>query len=90
VLTCSTALSFLTYVTIAPITSTIRDIPTRVVLDVSDGMKRRPGRTRTGFSFVVIFTSFVSGVGRTCPVSSRASPLPDSVQTGRHSRLLEN
>ena len=41
VLTRSTALSFLTYVTIAPITSTIRDIPTEVVLDVSDGMKHR-------------------------------------------------
>lgn len=41
VLTRSTALRFLTYVTIAPITSTIRDIPTEVILDESDGMKRR-------------------------------------------------
>lgn len=41
VLTRSSALRYLTYVTIAPITSTIRDIPTEVVLDEADGMKRR-------------------------------------------------
>ena len=41
VLTRGTALRFLTYVTIAPITSTIRDIPTEVLLDEADGMKRR-------------------------------------------------
>jgi mRNA interferase MazF len=41
VLTRSSALRYLTYVTIAPITSTIRDIPTEVVLDETDGMKKR-------------------------------------------------
>jgi mRNA interferase MazF len=41
VLTRSSALRYLTYVTIAPITSTIRDIPTEVVLDEEDGMKKR-------------------------------------------------
>jgi mRNA interferase MazF len=41
VLTRPSALGFLNQVMVAPITSTIRDIPTEVVLDVSDGMKRR-------------------------------------------------
>jgi len=41
VLTRSSALRYLTYVTIAPITSTIRDIPSEVVLDETDGMKRK-------------------------------------------------
>lgn len=41
VLTRDSALRFLTYVTVAPITSTIRDIPTEVVLDEADGMKKR-------------------------------------------------
>jgi mRNA interferase MazF len=41
VLTRGSALRYLTHVTIAPITSTIRDIPTEVVLDEADGMKRR-------------------------------------------------
>lgn len=41
VLTRTSALRYLTYVTIAPITSTIRDIPTEVILDEHDGMKRR-------------------------------------------------
>lgn len=41
VLTRDSALQFLAYVTIAPITSTIRDIPTEIVLEVADGMKRR-------------------------------------------------
>lgn len=35
----SSALKFLGEVTAAPITSTIRDIPTEVVLDQQDGMK---------------------------------------------------
>ncbi len=39
VLTRSSALQFLGEVTIAPITSTVREIPTEVVLDESDGMK---------------------------------------------------
>jgi mRNA interferase MazF len=41
VLTRDSALRYLTYVTVAPITSTIREIPTEVVLDEEDGMKRR-------------------------------------------------
>ena len=41
VLTRTSALGFLNQVTIAPISSTIRGIPTEVVLDVADGMKRR-------------------------------------------------
>ena len=41
VLTRTSALRYLTYVTIAPITSTIRDIPSEVVIDETDGMKRR-------------------------------------------------
>ena len=40
VLTRDTALEFLDEVTIAPITSRIRDIPTEVVLGVRDGMQR--------------------------------------------------
>ena len=39
VLTRSHALRFLRRVTVAPITSTIRGIPTEVVLEVEDGMK---------------------------------------------------
>ncbi len=39
ILTRQSALSYLNYVTIAPITSTIRSIPTEVVIDESDGMK---------------------------------------------------
>jgi mRNA interferase MazF len=39
VLTRSSALRFLSRVTVAPITSTIRDIPTEVVLGIDDGMK---------------------------------------------------
>jgi mRNA interferase MazF len=38
-LTRSSALRFLTRITVAPITTTIRDIPTEVRLDVDDGMK---------------------------------------------------
>jgi mRNA interferase MazF len=40
VLTRTAALKHLTRVTVAPITSTIRDIPTEVRLDETDGMKR--------------------------------------------------
>lgn len=41
VLTRDAALRFLSRVTVAPITSTVRDIPTEVVLDAEDGMKTR-------------------------------------------------
>jgi mRNA interferase MazF len=40
VLTRDSALAFLTRATVAPITSTIRDIPTEVVLGPDDGMKQ--------------------------------------------------
>lgn len=39
ILTRNSAIKFLGEVTIAPITSTIRDIPTEVFLDQKDGMK---------------------------------------------------
>jgi mRNA interferase MazF len=39
VLTRSTAISYLSTVTVAPITSTIRGVPSEVPLDESDGMK---------------------------------------------------
>jgi len=39
ILTWNSALKFLGEVTIAPITSTIRDIPTEVILDQQAGMK---------------------------------------------------
>ncbi|MBC8182752.1 type II toxin-antitoxin system PemK/MazF family toxin [candidate division KSB1 bacterium] len=39
ILTRSPAIKFLGEVTIAPITTTIRDIPTEVLLDEQDGMK---------------------------------------------------
>ena len=35
------AIRYLTNVTVAPITSTIRDVPSEVVLDVDDGVKTR-------------------------------------------------
>jgi len=38
ILTRDSALDYLNEVMIAPITSTVRDIPTEVVLDVEDGM----------------------------------------------------
>jgi mRNA interferase MazF len=41
VLTRNSALRFLSYCTVAPITSTIRGIPTEIVLNEEDGMKRR-------------------------------------------------
>ena len=40
VLTRDSAISFLGEVTVAPVTSTIRDIPTEVILDESHGMTR--------------------------------------------------
>src|SRR6266542_1310101 len=40
ILTRDSALDFLSEVTIAPITSTIRDIPSEVLLAESDGMQR--------------------------------------------------
>jgi len=40
VLTRASALEFLNEVTVAPVTSRIRDIPTEVVLGVDDGMLR--------------------------------------------------
>jgi mRNA interferase MazF len=40
ILTRSSALEFLAEVTVAPITSTIRDIPTEVLLTSEDGMPR--------------------------------------------------
>jgi mRNA interferase MazF len=39
ILTRDAAVGHLTTVTVAPITSTIRDVPSEVVLDVEDGMK---------------------------------------------------
>lgn len=39
VLTRDSAIGHLSTVTVAPITSTIRDVPSEVVLDVDDGMK---------------------------------------------------
>jgi mRNA interferase MazF len=41
VLTRDVALGYLSTVTVAPITSTIRDVPSEVLLDVEDGMKGR-------------------------------------------------
>lgn len=40
VLTRGSAIRYLSRVTVAPITSTIRDVPSEVRLDVDDGMKR--------------------------------------------------
>ena len=39
ILTRDSAISHLATVTVAPITSTIRDVPSEVVLDADDGMK---------------------------------------------------
>jgi len=39
VLTRDSAIAYLSTVTVAPITSTIRDVPSEVVLDEADGMK---------------------------------------------------
>jgi mRNA interferase MazF len=41
VLTRDSAINYLSTVTVAPITSTIRDVPSEVILDVDDGMKNR-------------------------------------------------
>ncbi|MBV8205462.1 MAG: type II toxin-antitoxin system PemK/MazF family toxin [Acidobacteria bacterium] len=41
VLTRASALAYLSNVTVAPVTSTIRGAPSEVVLDVEDGMKTR-------------------------------------------------
>ena len=41
VLTRESAIGHLATVTMAPITSTIRDVPSEVILDVDDGMKTR-------------------------------------------------
>ncbi len=41
ILTRNSAINFLGEVTIAPITSTIRDIPTEVVLDQKDGVPKK-------------------------------------------------
>jgi mRNA interferase MazF len=41
VLTRDSALAYLSTATVAPITSTIRDVPSEVILDTGDGMKSR-------------------------------------------------
>jgi mRNA interferase MazF len=41
ILTRNSAIRYLTRVTVAPITSTIRGVPSEVVLDIADGMKQR-------------------------------------------------
>jgi mRNA interferase MazF len=41
VLTSDTAIPYLTRVTVAPITSTVRGVPSEVALDIEDGMKGR-------------------------------------------------
>jgi mRNA interferase MazF len=41
VLTRNSAIGHLSTVTVAPITSTVRAVPSEVTLDVDDGMKRR-------------------------------------------------
>lgn len=41
ILTRTSAIAHLSTVTVAPITSTIRDVPSEVVLDLADGMKTR-------------------------------------------------
>ena len=41
ILTRQSAIGHLSTVTVAPITSTIRDVPSEVILDVDDGMKSR-------------------------------------------------
>ena len=41
ILTRDSAVRHLSTVTVAPISSTIRDVPSEVILDVDDGMKRR-------------------------------------------------
>lgn len=41
ILTRGTAIGHLATVTVAPITSTVRNVPSEVILDVDDGMKSR-------------------------------------------------
>lgn len=41
ILTRDSAISHLSTATVAPITSTVRDVPSEVILDVGDGMKGR-------------------------------------------------
>ena len=41
ILTRDSAIGYLSTVTVAPITSTIRGVPSEVVLDIEDGMKTR-------------------------------------------------
>ena len=41
ILTRDTAIGHLSTATVAPITSTVRDVPSEVILDVEDGMKGR-------------------------------------------------
>jgi len=41
VLTRTSAIGHLTTVTVAPITSTVRGVPSEVILDIEDGMKSR-------------------------------------------------
>ena len=41
VLTRASAIGHLATVTVAPITSTVRDVPSEVILDIDDGMKGR-------------------------------------------------
>lgn len=41
ILTRDGTVGHLSTVTVAPITSTVRDVPSEVVLDVEDGMKKR-------------------------------------------------
>jgi mRNA interferase MazF len=41
ILTRDSAIGHLSTVTVAPITTTIRDVPSEVILDVEDGMKAR-------------------------------------------------
>lgn len=41
ILTRASAISHLATVTVAPITSTVRGVPSEVILDIADGMKNR-------------------------------------------------
>jgi mRNA interferase MazF len=59
ILTRSSALRFLSRVTVAPITTTVRNIPTEVILDERDGM-----RTRCAVSLDNVVTVARSAIGR--------------------------
>jgi mRNA interferase MazF len=59
ILTRSSALRYLTRVTVAPVTTTVRNIPTEVVLDERDGM-----RTRCAVSLDNIVTVPRAAIGR--------------------------